>query len=54
MLATTTASYDESNLMEVLEDILHDEGMLDSRANPGEFNYIEKWFHLVVSLTIQI
>lgn len=36
MLATTTASYDESNLMEVLDDILRDEGMLDSRANPGE------------------
>jgi len=41
MLATTTASYDESNLMEVLEGILHDEGMLDSRANPGEFIFIE-------------
>jgi hypothetical protein len=39
MLATTTASYDESNLMEVLEDILHDEGMLDSRANPGKFSF---------------
>ena len=34
MLATTTASYDESNLMEVLEEILKDDGMLDSRANP--------------------
>ena len=35
MLATTTASYDESNLMEVLNDILRDDGMLDSRANPA-------------------
>ncbi len=35
MLATTTASYDESNLMEVLEEILKDDGMLDSRANPA-------------------
>ncbi len=35
MLATTTASYDEANLMEVLEEILRDDGMLDSRANPG-------------------
>mmetsp|Transcript_17445 Transcript_17445/g.37697 ORF Transcript_17445/g.37697 Transcript_17445/m.37697 type:complete len:920 (+) Transcript_17445:159-2918(+) len=35
MLATTTASYDESNLMEVLEEILRDDGMLDSRANPA-------------------
>lgn len=34
MLAATTASYDESNLMEVLNDILKDDGMLDSRANP--------------------
>lgn len=42
MLATTTASYDESNLMEVLEDILHDEGMLDSRANPGESFHSEQ------------
>lgn len=36
MLATTTASYDESNLMNVLEEILRDDGMLDSRANPGK------------------
>jgi patatin-like phospholipase/acyl hydrolase len=35
MLATTTASYDEANLMEVLEEILKDDGMLDSRANPA-------------------
>ena len=35
MLATTTASYDEANLMEVLEEILKDNGMLDSRANPA-------------------
>jgi len=35
MLATTTASYDESHLMEVLDEILHDDGMLDSRANPA-------------------
>ena len=41
MLATTTASYDESNLMEVLEEILRDDGMLDSRANPGEQKTIE-------------
>ena len=34
-LAIMTASYDESNLMDVLNDILHDDGMLDSRANPG-------------------
>ena len=34
MLATTTASYDEANLMEVLDEILKDDGMLDSRANP--------------------
>ncbi len=34
-LAITTASYDESNLMDVLNDILRDDGMLDSRANPG-------------------
>lgn len=36
MLATTTAGYDESNLMEVLNEILKDDGMLDTRANPGE------------------
>ena len=30
-----TASYDKSNLMDVLNDILHDDGMLASRANPG-------------------
>ena len=35
MLATTTASYDEANLMEVLQEILKDAGMLDSRANPS-------------------
>jgi len=35
MLATTTASYDEANLMEVLDEILKDDGMLDSRANPA-------------------
>lgn len=35
MLATTTASYDEANLMEVLNEILKDDGMLDSRANPA-------------------
>ena len=35
MLATTTASYDEANLMEVLEEILQDDGMLDSRADPN-------------------
>ncbi|KAL7546658.1 hypothetical protein ACHAWF_009992 [Thalassiosira exigua] len=29
MLATTTASYDEANLMEVLDEILKDNGMLD-------------------------
>lgn len=29
MLATTTASYDEANLMEVLNEILKDNGMLD-------------------------
>lgn len=34
MLATTTASYDEANLMEVLQEILKDDGMLDSRSNP--------------------
>ncbi|EED90234.1 predicted protein [Thalassiosira pseudonana CCMP1335] len=34
MLATTTASYDEANLMDVLQEILKDDGMLDSRANP--------------------
>ena len=36
MLATTTASYDESHLMGVLDEILKDRGMLDSRADPGE------------------
>jgi calcium-independent phospholipase A2-gamma len=35
MLATTTASYDEANLLEVLNEVLHDEGMLDSRASPS-------------------
>ena len=35
LLSTTAASYDESNLMSVLNDILRDDGMLDSRANPG-------------------
>lgn len=35
MLATTTASYDEANLMEVLDEILKDDSMLDSRANPS-------------------
>ena len=38
MLATTTASYDEANLMEVLQEILRDDGMLDSRANPGKYD----------------
>mmetsp|Transcript_1393 Transcript_1393/g.2638 ORF Transcript_1393/g.2638 Transcript_1393/m.2638 type:complete len:972 (+) Transcript_1393:218-3133(+) len=35
LLATTTASYDESHLMGVLSEILKDDGMLDSRANPA-------------------
>ena len=35
MLATTTASYDEANLLEVLDEVLHDDGMLDSRASPS-------------------
>jgi len=35
MLAATTASYDEANLMNVLQEILKDDGMLDSRANPA-------------------
>jgi len=35
MLAATTASYDEANLMNVLQEILNDDGMLDSRANPA-------------------
>lgn len=35
MLAATTASYDEANLMNVLQEILADDGMLDSRANPA-------------------
>lgn len=34
MLPLTTASYDEAHLMDVLDEILGDEGMLDSRADP--------------------
>ena len=34
MLPLTTASYDEVHLMGVLDEILGDEGMLDSRADP--------------------
>lgn len=35
MLLFTTASYDESTFMNVLTDILGDQTMLDSRANPA-------------------
>jgi hypothetical protein len=35
MLLFTTASYDESTFMDVLTDILGDQTMLDSRANPA-------------------
>jgi hypothetical protein len=31
----TTASYDESHFMDILSDILKDDSMLDSRANPA-------------------
>jgi len=34
MLPLTTASYDEAHLMDVLDEILGNEGMLDSRADP--------------------
>ena len=35
MLLFTTASYDESTFMNVLTDILGDNSMLDTRANPA-------------------
>ena len=52
MLATTTASYDEANLMEVLDDILHDEGMLDSRANPGGCTLSSRTYEFSFPITL--